>query len=322
MRVTTKATLWVLAAVVVGCGGKKEEPAPATEPAPAPVSAPEEPGAAEADTAAPEAPKYSPEAAAKLVTAMEACEYDFNCDAYEPLVAFGPDAGPQLLALAMDESKPAKGRGVAILALGATKSKVDVAALYASVKKADDYSLSSAFEKGVGGFATGDEAFRDAMRKEYAESDDVMSARHVLQALPGTVDWALAQLEAEHAEDVEVRYADLVWDLAKAEELPRIQGLLNGEQLKDPMARHRLAAKAIQLGDASRYGILLDGLASDDQYNRADAANFFSEVAKDVPADQKAKAIELLKAGLAKDAGGLTASGYQKSLKALGVEAK
>lgn len=319
----TKVAVWALVVSVgAGCGGQKAE-APAVAPpaqVAAPAVAPPEEAPAEADTAAPEAPKYTPEAAESLVKQMASCEYDFDCAAYEPLVAFGPAAGPQLLALAMDEGKAAKARGVAVLALGASGSKVDVAALYASVKKADDYSLSSAFDKVVGTLAAGDDAFRDAARAEYVGAEDAMAARHVLQALPGSLDWALTQLEGEHPPELDVRFADLVGDLATAAELPRIQALLDGDRVKDAMARHRLAAEAIALGDTSRYGVLLAGLASRDVYERADAANFFAKVAKGVPPAEKDKAIKLLKAGLAKDPGGLTATGYQQSLEALGAK--
>ena len=54
-----------------------------------------------------------------------------------------------------------------------------------------------------------------------------------------------------------------------------------------------------------------------DQYVRSDAANFIADVAELAPAELRDEWIELLEAGQAKDKGGLTAVGYDKSLKKL-----
>ena len=319
-RIITLATLCA-ALSFTACGAKD---APPTEPVPN-DPAPTEPATGDEPTEAvapaePAAPVFSKEETAKQLAVVETCEYDFNCSAFEVLVALGPEIGEQAAALAMDEAKPAKGRTVAILALAKVKAKVDLATLYEAVKKADDYGMRGAFVKLVEALQTDDAALRDKLRAEYlsdADSIDVIPVRGVLTVMPGTFAWAVAQLEGEHAADHDVRLVDLVTDLAQAEQLPKVVELLG--KVTDPMAKNRLASAAIALGDKSHFQVLLDGLASENVYERSDAAGQLADVVKDLPADLKDKTIALLKAGKAGDSGGLTAMGYDKCLKALGA---
>ncbi|PKN54603.1 MAG: hypothetical protein CVU56_25665 [Deltaproteobacteria bacterium HGW-Deltaproteobacteria-14] len=316
-RIITLATLCG-ALFFTACGAKD---APPTEPAPT-DPAPTEPAVVDEPTEpeAPAAPVFSKEEAAKQLAVVETCEYDFNCPAFEALVALGAEIGEQTAALAMDETKPAKGRAVAMLALAKVKAKVDLATLYESVKKADDYGLRGAFEKLLEALQTDDAALLDKLHAEYlsdADGIDVVPVRGALRVMPGTFGWAVAQLEGEHADRLDVRLVDLVTDTAQAEQLPKVVELLG--KLTNPMAKSRLASAAIALGDKGHFQVLLDGLASEDVYDRSDAANQLAEVVKDLPADLKDKAIALLKAGKAGDRGGLTAMGYDKCLKALGA---
>jgi hypothetical protein len=119
------------------------------------------------------------------------------------------------------------------------------------------------------------------------------------------------------AKDDQTYYADLITDSATAADLPTIVELLG--VTKDLMARHRLAAKAIALGDAAHFDVFVAGLKSKDVYDRSDAANFLADVADKAPAELKAELIELLQKGKAGDSGGLTAMGYDKALKLLGA---
>jgi hypothetical protein len=83
------------------------------------------------------------------------------------------------------------------------------------------------------------------------------------------------------------------------------------------MARHRLAAKAIEFGDKDQFAILMKGLRSKNAYDRSDAAGFLADVAADMPEKLKPKAIKLLKSGKKRDHGGITADAFDKALRKL-----
>ena len=119
------------------------------------------------------------------------------------------------------------------------------------------------------------------------------------------------------AKDNHTGYADLVTDSATAADRPAIALMLGAT--KDVMARNRLAAKAIELGDQAHFGVFVAGLSSKDVYDRSDSANFLAQVAEHAPADLKPQLIELLTKGKAGDSGGLTAMGYDEALKKLGA---
>jgi len=316
-------TATVCGALVLGACGKKDE-APAADPTPAAETAkPAEPVAEPvAEPTAPEepaAPKFSEEETKKQLEVVATCEYDFNCPAYKPLVAMGTEIGPQTYALAMDETKPKNARAIAMSALGEVKAKVDLSALYDSVKKADDYGLSNALQKLVENAGAEDTAFTAKLRTEYTTLEDGIAAipvRGLLRLMSGTLEWALTILEGEHEARLDIPMTDLVTDLASPEQLPRVVALLDKAQ--DVMVKHRLAATAIRLGDKSHFQVFLDGLASENQYDRSDAANFLANVIEELPAELKDKTLELVKAAKAGDSGGLTSVGYDKCLKKLG----
>src|SRR5262245_21724177 len=111
MRMSRIAWIAGLLAACSREGTKSEKPVVASKPVATPaVSAVKTP-------AAPAAPVYSAAAAAELLTKMETCEYDFSCDSFEKLIAFGTPAAEGLAKLATDAAKPAKARGVAAKAL-------------------------------------------------------------------------------------------------------------------------------------------------------------------------------------------------------------
>lgn len=299
---------------------KKEESAakPADKPA-EPAAKPAEP----TPPPPPAAPVYSPEAAKKAIGEMAACSSDFNCEAYKTLVGFGAAAAPELIAFAGDTTASADARRIAAKALGEIKAPDAGPKLIEIANKLghDDFMLQGDLYEAAG--KSGGQATFDALIAEYtkaiASSDDDrdIPLRHGLEGFPAeSVAWVKANLPT--AKDDFSSYADLITDSAKAGDLPVIVELLG--QTKDVMARNRLAAKAIELGDKNHFDVFVAGLSSKDEYDRSDAANFLADVAADAPADLKPKLIELLQKGKAGDAGGLTAMGYDEALKKLGAQ--
>ena len=120
---------------------------------------------------------------------------------------------------------------------------------------------------------------------------------------------------ASRASRDEVIFAELIAAAATRSETDIVGTALAAS--RDPMARHRLAAALITLGDATHFEVLLDGLESANAYDRSDAAAILADVANRVPPELESRTVELLRAGLAADAGGVTARGYERSLRAL-----
>lgn len=295
-------------------GSEKAKPAePAVKPAePAPPVEPPKPAA----------PTYSPEAAKKAIGEMAACSSEYGCEAHKLLVSFGAQAAPDLLAFAGDTTASPDARRIAASALAAIKSPDAGPKLVeiANAVPSSEFILQGDLYKAAG--ASGGQATFDLLIAEYAKAiaslddDREVPLRGGLQGFPAeSVAWAKANLPT--AKDHHTGYADLVTDSAKAADLPVVVELLGAT--KDVMARNRLAAKAIELGDKAHFDVFVAGLSSKDEYDRSDAANFLAEVAQDAPADLKPKLIELLQKGKAGDAGGLTAMGYDKALKKLGA---
>lgn len=317
-KVTALATALLLAATL-GCGKKDKDKSASTKPtetvAPAPVApAPTPPPVAAA-------PTYSPEAARALVSGMVKCASDYGCAEFDALVAFGPKAAPELLTVVRD---PAAGKDARVLAVTAlTKIKAPEAGLpLIEVANAmtDDSMLQSDLYKAAG--ASGGQPVFDALIAEYvkaiASTDDNrdIPLRGGLRAFPAeSIAWVKVNLPT--AKDDHSSYADLVTDSAVAADLPTVVELLGAT--KDVMARNRLAAKAIALGDVAHFDVFIAGLKSKDQYDRSDSANFLADVADKAPADKKAELIDLLQKGKAGDQGAYTASGYDEALKALGA---
>lgn len=315
--------LTALAAVLLlstslACGKKKSSdgetaaPAKPTAPAPAPTPAPA--------PAPPAAPTYSAEAAKAAVAELGKCTSEYGCAALDTLVGFGAPAAPDLLALAIDAAASADARKIA--AAGLIKLKApDVGAKLIEAANAvkDDSMLQGDLYEAAG--ASGGQATFDALIAEYGKAiaslddDRDIPLRGGLKAFPAeSVAWVKANLPTAKANHT--GYCDLITDSATAADLATVVELLGAT--KDLMARHRLAAKAIELGDATHFDVFVAGLSSDDQYDRSDAANFLADVADKAPADLKAKLVELLQKGKAADQGGLTAMGYDAALKKLG----
>lgn len=309
-----------LALLIGACGEKNpapaapEAPPAAAEPGADPAAEPDEPAAAE-----PAAPAFDAAAAAAHLEALGACSSEHGCEAYTALVAFGPEIGPVASAFALDTEKPAKARGLAMIALGAVKAEVDAGAHYAAIRTAKDRDLNRGLEGLLEATKPDDEALATSLRADLLSGDrafDRIALRRMLGHLPGTGEWALAELEGLPSADTAVVLADLVSDLSTPDDAARLAELI--PNVKDAMAKHRVAATAIAHGDKAHFGVLLDGLRSEDVHDRADAANMLARVVKELPAELKAETLELLKSGKERDPGGLTARGYDSCLKALG----
>lgn len=305
----------LLLTTAIAC--KKSEgdkaPAPATEPAAA--KAPAEPPP-------PAAPTYSPAAAKALVTEMIKCTSDYGCAALDTLVGFGAQAAPEVLALAVDATATPDARRLAASVLEKLKAPdAGLPLITAANAVADDSMLQGDLYEAAG--ASGGQPVFDALIAEYvkaiASTDDNrdIPLRGGLRAFPAeSIAWVKATMPK--AKDDHASYTDLITDSATAADLPTIVELLGAT--KNLMARHRLAAKAITLGDTSHFGVFVAGLKSKDQYDRSDAANFLADVADKAPAEMKPELIDLLQKGKAGDAGGMTAMGYDKALKNLGAQ--
>lgn len=314
IRSLTLVTLALLA--LAACGKKDKESAPAKDdvvatPPPAPTPPPPPPPAV-----------YSPDAAKQLIAKLDDCVVPDSCEPYKTLVGFGPQVGPDLLAAIADPAVPAGARAMAATTLGALKLPDAGPKLVELGSTIDDHSIQRDVFKAAG--ASGGQATFDALIAAYdkaiADLDDDrdIPLRGGLRAFPAeSIAWAagkLAAFKGKTSSDA-TGYADLFTDSATAADLPVLVTSLG--KTKDPMVRHRLAAKAIELGDLAHFEVFAAGLQSDDQYDRSDAANFLARVADKVPADQKAKLVELLEKAKAGDQGGLTSRGYDEALKNL-----
>jgi hypothetical protein len=304
----------VAALTATACDKKEKAAAPPATPPPVADTA----AAAPAPTppSEPAAPAYSPEAAAKLLTALESCEYDFNCDAYEPLVSFGTKVSADLAKLAADASKPAKARGVAAKALGSIKDPATGEALLAAARAEKEFMLRADLFAAAG--ASGNEAVLTAAG-EYIQTEEGYEQRLEVQKAivpfgKKAFDWAVGVVPKPKKYQ-EVGIVDLIAETATAAELPTLQELTG--KVKDEMSKNRLASRRIQLGDLAAFDILWKNLASKDEYVRADTGNMLARVADKISSEDKQKAIDLVTAAKAKDQGGLTSQGYETILKAL-----
>lgn len=307
------AGLALCAALALGCGDRPAEQAPkAAAPVEAPVAPAPDGGAGESET------PYSPEKAAALLAELEGCQYEFNCEAYRPLVAFGEKVQGDLVALALDETRPRKGREVALQALGEMRARGVAARLHAAARQEEDFSLRRALYAAVGETGAGDAAVFEALKAEYLAIDRATRRIPVADALarfPEALAWATSEFGRDP--EKETAFANVIDKVAAEGDLAAVQGAIG--RATNPMARHRLAAKAIELGDQSRFPVFLDGLASENAFDRSDAANMLSRVVEGLPGELRPKAVELLRAAKARDGGGLTSIGYEKCLKALGA---
>jgi hypothetical protein len=298
------------------CGGKKED-----KPSAKPADPKTDTTATDPKPEAPkpdEAPKYSPENAKKLAAELAACTSEIGCKAYEALASFGAQAAAELLAFATDASAKPEARAIAAKALGKAKVADAGPKLVEAGNKVDDSLRQGDFYEAAG--ECGGQATFDALIGEYAKamtsSDDDREnpLRKGLRKFPAeSLAWAKAELPKTKEQ---TSVADLVDDTAT--DAAAVQALL--AVAKDPMARNRLAKKAIELGanDPKLWDVFLTNLASKDQYDRADAGNFLAHVVAKVPEDKKAKFVELLKKANEGPKDPMLKGGLEKSLKALG----
>lgn len=310
-------TLFITAAFA--CGGKKDDsssaqPAdPKTDPTSPKTTTDPNPEPPKA-----EAPRYSPELAKKHAAELASCSSEYNCKPFDALVAFGAQAAPELIALAIDGSAKIEARRLAAKALGKAKVADAGPKLVEAANKLDDSLAQGDFYEAAGecgGQPTFDALIAE-LGKAMASSDDgrEIPLRKGLRKFPQeTTAWAKAAL-AKAKEPVTI--ADLVDD--NATDMAMVQELLPAT--KDLMARNRLAKKAIELGatDPKLWDVFLQALASEDQYDRSDAGNFLAPVVAKVPADKKAKLVELLKKATEGPKDPMLKGGLETSLKALG----
>tara|TARA_R110002096_G_scaffold292224_2_gene486608 strand:+ start:52461 stop:53213 length:753 start_codon:yes stop_codon:yes gene_type:complete len=250
---------------------------------------------------------------------MAKCESPYSCDSLETVVGFGTNVSKELSAIATDSSKAKPAREVALAGLKKIKDPTVGMALFEAAKTEEDSSLQRGLF-GTAGASGGDDTFT-AMITHYAsdESKEHRTAmRSGLREFGGKAlsEWVYANYPEE--KENQVRYADLVVEADEGADAAKVVALLG--KTKHIMAGHRLAMVAVKLGDESQISVLIDGLKSSDQYDRSDAANFLEDVADKIPADRKQEVIDLVTAAKAKDAGGLTAMGYDKVLKKLGAQ--
>ena len=308
-------SLWLCAFVLVaGCKGdeskdKTSAPAPATQGAP--VDKPAEPPA-------PVTPPVKAPDKGALLTQIATCEDDSSCDAYKPLVALGTQVSADLAKLAADATKPAKARQVAAKALSEIKDPATGKTLWDAARVEQDFMVRGDLFQAAG--ASGSDEVLAAAGAFYLTDAGWEVRTEARKAFKGfghkAFDWAAGAL-VKATTKFQTAVADVIMDSAQPSDLARIKELLG--QVKDRMTRHRLAQVAVQHGDLTQFAVLLDGLAKGDVYERSDAANMLAPVIKLLPEAAKAKTIDLLKAAKAKDSGGLTASGYDGCLKALGA---
>ncbi len=302
--------LLVFAAVAGGC---KREPPRDYAPPPPPASAAPAPASAK-----PAAPAYTPEQAATLLRQLEGCQYDFNCDAYKPLVSYGDKVSKELAAIATDPSK--KGQKVAIQALGAIKDQSVGMQLYAAGRKTKDFMVRGDLATAAG--KCGNDDVFAATTKLYSEklsTDDGMFMTKVLTGFGDrSADWALGKLPASSKAISSTTLANVVRETTKGKPayLLKIQQAIG--KTKDAMARHRLAVAAIELGDMQQFDLLASGLKDGkESLNRSDAGNMLDNVVEKLPSARKDEFIRLLEDAKKKSKGQLEDRGINESLKKL-----
>ena len=301
-----------------GCSKKGDEATAAPNEAPAAKTVEtEEPQPAVAEPTA-EVPAYSPERAKELLAEVEKCTSPYNCEALDTLVGFGAESTEPLLAMATDTSRDKTVRGVAIGGLTKLKDPNAGMALFEAAKKEQDFIVRLDLFKAAG--ASGGEELFTAMVTYYADQATPREHRSDMRSGLGQLDharlfaWTVENFPADGR--LQVAFADLVLETEGNHDKEAVAGLLG--KCKDRMACHRLARVAVSLGDQAQLDTLINGLKSDDQYDRADAANMLAEVVDKVPAERKQEVVELTTSAKARDQGGLTSRGYEKILKTLG----
>jgi hypothetical protein len=309
-----RPTLILATSLFAACGKTEPVSDPPDPVAPAAPVKVVEPAAA----VVPAAPAYSAAAASKLAGELEKCKYDFNCDAYKPMVAFGAKATPDLLKIVTDATKPATGRAVAAQALGEIRDPAAGAPLLEAAKAEQDFMLRGALFEAAG--KTGaDEVLSSAGALLLTDTGWKIRIELNKAIIPfgrKAFAWAVAALPAHKSDKFAVSLADVIVATAQAGDESTLKELT--ATARDEMAKDRLASKSVELGDTAQVAVLITNLEKGDEYTRADAGNMLARVAERIPADQKAKVLELVKAARARDKGGLTSAGFDKVITQLG----
>ena len=226
---------------------------------------------------------------------------------------------PDLIKTATDAAQSADARRTALEELGKRKDASAGMPLFEAARTEKDFILRGELFRAAG--QSGGEAVDKAMLEHYAskESEEHRTEmRTGLRELDRAKVFAFAAERFAKAGKMQVEIADLVIDTDGNGDQAKVVELLG--KSKDRMASHRLARVAVKLGATDQLKVLIDGLGSKDEYDRADAANMLAEVVDAIPADRRAEVVELVKAARAKDQGGLTSSGYDAILEKLGSQ--
>ena len=307
----------ILLALTPACGSKDEAPAtPAAKPT---GDRPRLLFEADKDAI----PAYTADGAAKLVADLGACEYDFNCAAYKPLVSYGTKVSADLAKIATDATKPGKARQVAAKALGEIKDPATGNALFDAAKAEKDFIIRGDLYAAAGHFTGSDDVFKAA--GPFFVTDDGWETRgEVEKALVPfghrTFDWATVELakhfQGKKYDKLEEELAALAVKVSTPADAPKLKELAGKVKAGD-LAQCNLATALVQYGDASQLDVLVKALGGDDEFVRSAAGMHVADLAekKLIPADQKDKLIPLLTAAKAKDAGGMTSDGYDRALK-------
>ena len=311
-----QASCLLALALATACNRRPPPDYSAPPPAPAPTAPGSAPASAPAAKAA--APEYSPAKAAELITELSACEYDFKCPAYKPVVSFGDKVSKDLLAVALDASK--KGHRVAIQALAEIKDPSVALPMFQAAQKTKDIMDRIELGKAAGKIG-GDDLFNYAT-KLYSEKISSEQGDLIERALAGSgeraSDWALGKLPSSTKVVASCTLANVVRETTakRPDALAKIQAVI--PKTKQVMARHRLAVAAIALGDVQQFDTLAAGIKDGkDDLNRSDASNMLSNVIEKLPPARKDEFIQLLEAAQKKGKGHIEERGINESLKKL-----
>jgi hypothetical protein len=301
----------IAAAMFAACGGKgtSETEAPKTDSTTM---------AADATPKEDAKPVFSADAAAKLITELEACTNAYSCDASKKLIEFGVDAIPQLSAVAVDAAKSEQARKNALYALTEIKTNPGGADLFAAGKTEKEFMVRGDLFKAAA--LTTDDALLTEML-DYAISKAAIKADHetdMLSALTDASDakvmtWAkgLAKIGADQELDV----ANLISDHGRAEDVAFAAEKMKA--FKDNMAKSELAKYLVEQGDMSGMDQLLKNMKASDQYDRNYAGGQFADVWEKCPADKKAEALKSLEKIAKENATGYANSDITKAIEGL-----
>ncbi len=249
----------------------------------------------------------------KTLTAALLLLAALSCSASE-----GDSSDPEALAKVATDNKVSKGKRLSALAsLAGLRSPKVAGILFEAAKFEPEFALRNALFNAAA--ASGSEEVTLAMASHYA-SHHAKPYRNGLRAalrnnLSGSklFAWASAHFPDEEARQPWV--ADLIIDSKDSADRATVLALM--EKAKHPMAYHRLARAAVELGAQDKIDVLIAGMKLGDENERSDAAALLAEVADRIPNDKKAAVIEVAKAAKSKGARGLASRGYDDLLSKL-----